>query len=197
MKWWDQMSWCSFFGTLSFKLAFSLFSFTFIQRPFNFSSLSVIRVVSSAYLMLLIFLPGFLIPACTSSSAAFHMMYSVYKLNKQGDNLQLWRTPFPIWSLSVVLWASLIVGKESACNAGDPQFNSWVGKILWRRERLPTPVFWPGEFHGECPWVANSWTQLSNFHSLHCCSMSGSTYCFLTCSRFLRRQESCLVFPNL
>ena len=24
----------------------------------------------------------------------------------------------------------------------------WVGKIPWRRERLPTPVFWPGESHG-------------------------------------------------
>ena len=29
---------------------------------------------------------------------------------------------------------------ESACNSGD-LFDSWVGKILWRRERLPTPVF--------------------------------------------------------
>ena len=29
----------------------------------------------------------------------------------------------------------------------------WVGKIPWRRERLPTPVFWPGEFHGlYAPW---------------------------------------------
>ena len=27
-------------------------------------------------------------------------------------------------------------------------FNPWVGKIPWRRECLPTPVFWPGEFHG-------------------------------------------------
>ena len=27
-------------------------------------------------------------------------------------------------------------------------FDLWVGKIPWRRERLPTPVFWPGEFHG-------------------------------------------------
>ena len=26
-----------------------------------------------------------------------------------------------------------------------PWFNSWVGKIPWRREQLPTPVFWPGE----------------------------------------------------
>ena len=33
------------------------------------------------------------------------------------------------------------VSKESACNAGDPQFNSWVGKICWRRDRIPTPVF--------------------------------------------------------
>ena len=79
------------------------------------------------------------------------------------------------------------VGKESACNAGDPGlipgserstgegigypppyswaslvaqliknlpemwetgFDPWVGKIRWRRERLSTPVFWPGEFHG-------------------------------------------------
>ena len=30
---------------------------------------------------------------------------------------------------------------------------SWVGKIPWRRERLPSPVFWPGEFHGlHSPW---------------------------------------------
>ena len=33
------------------------------------------------------------------------------------------------------------VGKESTCNAGDPGFNSWVRKILWCRDRLPTPVF--------------------------------------------------------
>ena len=28
------------------------------------------------------------------------------------------------------------------------EFSSWVGKICWRREQLPTPVCWPGEFHG-------------------------------------------------
>ena len=33
------------------------------------------------------------------------------------------------------------------------QFNSWVRKIPWKRERLPTPVFWPGEFHRlYSPW---------------------------------------------
>ena len=65
---------------------FSLSSFTFIKRLFSSSSLSAIRVVSSAYLRLLRFLPAILIPACASSSSAFHMMYSAYKLNKHSDN---------------------------------------------------------------------------------------------------------------
>ena len=95
------------------------------------------------------------------------------------------------------------VGKESACNAGDPgsisesrrsaskgighplQYcwvslvaqlvknppamreawvQSWVGKILWRRKRLPTPVFWPGEFHGLYVSWTKSQTRLSDFH---------------------------------
>ena len=34
--------------------------------------------------------------------------------------------------------------KESVCNV-----RYLVGKIPWRREQLPTPVFWPGEFHGQ------------------------------------------------
>ena len=56
----------------------------------------------SAYLRLLIFIPAILIPTCTSSTPAFFMMYSAYKLNKQGDNIQPQRTPFPIWNQSVV-----------------------------------------------------------------------------------------------
>ena len=59
-------------------------------------------MVSSAYLRLLIFLPAILIPVCASSSPAFLMMYSAYKLNKQGDNIQPWCTPFSIWNQSVV-----------------------------------------------------------------------------------------------
>ena len=43
--------------------------------------------------------------------------------------------------------------------------NVILGKIPWRRERLPTPVFWPGEFHGlYSPWVTKSQTWLSDFH---------------------------------
>ena len=39
-------------------------------------------------------------------------------------------------------------GKESTCNVGDLGQIPGVGKIPWRRERLPTPAFWPREFHG-------------------------------------------------
>ena len=59
-------------------------------------------MVSSAYQRLLIFLQAILIPASDSDRPAFPMMYSACKLNKQGDNMQPWRTPFPIWNQSVV-----------------------------------------------------------------------------------------------
>ena len=85
------------FWMLSFKPTFSLSSFTFIKRFFSSS-----YMVSSASQRLLIFLPAILIPACASSSPAFLMMYSACKLNKQGDNMQPWHTPFPIWNQSVV-----------------------------------------------------------------------------------------------
>ena len=64
------------FWMLSIKPTFLLSSFTFIKRHFSSSSLSAIRVESSAYLRLLIFLPATSIPACVSSSPAFLMMYS-------------------------------------------------------------------------------------------------------------------------
>ena len=102
------------FWMLSFKPDFSLASFTFIKRLFSSSSLYAIRVVSSAYLRLLIFLPAILIPACTSSSQAFHMIYSAYKLNKQSDNIQPWCTPFPTWNQSVVPCSALTVASWPA-----------------------------------------------------------------------------------
>ena len=103
-----------FFWMLSFKPTFSLSSFTFSKRLFNSSSLSAIRVVSSAYLRLLIFLPAILIPACVSYSPALLMMNTAYKLNKQSDNIQPWCTPFPIWNQSVFPYPVLT-------------FASWLG----------------------------------------------------------------------
>ena len=117
------------FWMLRFKQAFSLSSYTFIKRLFS-SLLSAVRVVSSAYVRLLIFLPAILIPACASSSPTFHMMYSVYKLNK-GDNIQPWRTPFPIWHQSVVPCPVLTV-------ASWPTFRFLRRQVRWSG----TPVSW-------------------------------------------------------
>ena len=90
------------FWMLSFKSSFSFSSFTFIKRLLSSSLLSAIRVVSSVYLRLLIFLLAILIPVCASSSLAFNLIYSASKLNKQGDNIQPLHTPFLIWNQSVV-----------------------------------------------------------------------------------------------
>ena len=47
----------------------------------------------------------------------------------------------------VLEWASLVAQlvKNVCLQCGRPGFDPWVGKISWRREMLPTPVFWPGE----------------------------------------------------
>ena len=64
-------------------------------------------------------------------------------------------------------------GRESTCQCRRPGFDLWVGKIPWRRERLPTLVFLPGESHGQGAWramvqvVAKSQTQLSTAQKLH------------------------------
>ena len=56
----------------------------------------------------------------------------------------------------------------------EPWFNPWVGEIPWRKDWQPTPVFLPGEFHGQRSlvhgqraivhgiWYSNLW--LINFH---------------------------------
>ena len=75
-----------------------------------------------------------------------------------------------LWQLSSkasILWHLTFPGgsdgKESACNADRPGFNPWVGKIPWRREWQPPPVFLPGEFCGQnnllgySPW---GWKEL-------------------------------------
>ena len=84
------------FWMLNFKPTFSLSSFTFIKRLFSCSSLSAVRVVSSAYLMLLIFLLAILIPACASYGPAF----SWWTLQKS------WISRVTIYSLDVLLFGT-------------------------------------------------------------------------------------------
>ena len=59
-------------------------------------------------------------------------------LGKEEPNFSLFSQSFPCGS----------AGKESTRNVGYLGSIPGLGKIRWRRERLPTPVFRPGEFHG-------------------------------------------------
>ena len=66
-------------------------------------------------------------------------------------------------------------GKESACNAGDLGSIPGLGRFPWRTERLPTPVFWLGEFHGQSmgsqrvrhDWATFTFTNLSAMSLIH------------------------------
>jgi len=50
-----------------------------------------------------------------------------------------------LWTLGLPWWLSW---SRICLQCRRPGFNSWVGKISWRREQLPTPVFWPRESQG-------------------------------------------------
>ena len=63
---------------LRFKPLFPLSSFTLIKRLLSSSSHFAIRVISSVYLRLLVFLPAVLITACDSPSLAFCLMYYAF-----------------------------------------------------------------------------------------------------------------------
>ena len=54
------------------------------------------------------------------------------------------------WGLHLDYGASLVAQMERIClQCRRPGFNPWLRKILWRRAWQPTPVFLPGEFHGQ------------------------------------------------
>ena len=71
-------------------------------------------------------------------------------------------------------WASLVAQPlKNPPVMWETWVDPWVGKIPWRRERLPTSVFWPGEFHElyspksiDCIDCidSKSQTRLSDFH---------------------------------
>ena len=93
----------SFFeGWVSSQLFQSLSPSTRDSLVLSLSLFFSFRVISSAYLRLLIFLLEIFIPACDSSRLAFLVMYSAYKLNKQGDNIHPWCTTFPILNQFIV-----------------------------------------------------------------------------------------------
>ena len=113
------------FWMLSFKPTFLLYSFTSIKRFFSSSSLYAIMVVSSACLRLLIFLLAILIPACASSSPAFLMMYSAYKLNSR----------VTIYSLDVLLFlfgtSLLFMCSSNCCFLIGIQISQEASQVVW------------------------------------------------------------------
>ena len=133
------------FWMLRFKPDF--FTLLFLphqEATYSSSSFSTIRVVSFAHLRLLIFLLAILIPACASSSPAFLTMYSAYKLNKQGDNIQPWCTPFPVWNKSVVpcpvltvaSWPAYRFLKRQVRWSGIPTSLRIFHSLLWSTQRF-------------------------------------------------------------
>ena len=110
------------FLTVEFLPTCSLSSFTFIKRFFSFSSLSAIRVVSSAYIRLLIFLLAVLIPACNSSSLAFRMICS--GLNKVTINCLV----VPFLKLEPV---SCFIQVSNCCFLTHVQVSQAKGKMVW------------------------------------------------------------------
>ena len=137
---------------LSFKPAFSLSSFTFTKSLLSSSSLSAIRVVSSAYLRLLIFLLAILIPACALSSLVFHMMYSAYteKAMAPHSSTLAWKIPWMEEPGRLQSMGWLRVGHDQVTSLSLFTF------MHWRRKWRPTPVFLPGESQGRRSLVSCS-----------------------------------------
>ena len=120
------------FWMLSFKPALSLSSFTsiksFLMRfLFTFChNRGVICISVNWYFSQQSWFQIVLRPASTSSSTSFHMMYSAYKLNKQGANIQPWCTPFPIWNQSIFPCCFLICTKVSQ----EADKTTWYSHLL-------------------------------------------------------------------
>ena len=113
---------------VEFQAIFSLSSFTFIKRLFSSSSLSAIRVVSAAYLRLLKFLPEILIAACASLSPAFLMIYSAYKLNQRGDDIQPFWTIYSFPDLEPVCCS---MSSSNSCFLTCVQVSQEAGQVVW------------------------------------------------------------------
>ena len=101
---WGDGTRCNDLSFLNVKLWANFFTllFHFHQEAFQFLFTLCHKGIVICLSEVIDIPPAVSIPACASSSQGFLMMYSAYKLNKQGDNIQPWCTPFPIWNKSVV-----------------------------------------------------------------------------------------------
>ena len=97
-----------------------------------------------------------------------------FKARYGNDNGRLSRSSEPprkLGSSTPTLGLPLCLRRLRIClQCGRPRFDPWVGKIPWRRKWQPTPVFLPGEFHGQwslvgCrPWGHKEWDTTERLH---------------------------------
>ena len=126
---------------------------------------------------------------------------SRYAVDKKGERhgAKAFMVPFIILVGSVHIglprWLSW---RSIHLQCGRPGFDPWVGKICWRRERLPTPVFWPGEFHGPySPWGCKE-SDTTERLSLSLCfhfQMASNIDCARTCLWIFLKSVTSLLLP--
>ena len=131
---------CLFVCLFCLNPTLSLSSFILIKRLFSSSSLSAIRVLSSTHLRLLMFLLPILISAWNSSSLAFLMKLSVYRLNKQGEQQTVLShsflnlKPIPYRVLTVASWPAYRFLRRSVRCSGIPISLRIFHCLLWSTE---------------------------------------------------------------
>ena len=151
-------------------------------------------MVSSTQLRLSIFLPAILIPACTSSSSAFHMMYSAFNLTKQGDNIKSWCIPFPIWNqsidpclvLTVASWPTYRFLRRQVRWSGIPIFLRIFHSLLWSIqskaliESMKQNRFWNSLAFWMIQWILAIWplVPLPFLNPVWTSASSQFTYCW-------------------
>ena len=99
-------------------------------------------------------LPYFLVkPALTTSDIRHPYLYVSTKSSNifhHNSNIYLLYKVVRAKNYSSIVYLSLVAQMVKIClQCGRPGFHPWVGKILWRRAWQPTPVFLPGESHGQ------------------------------------------------
>ena len=80
---------------------------------------------------------------CSLPGSSVHGIFQARVLEWDAIAFSDTLTYFSIIYKTLPVWLSCY---RICLQCGRPGFDPWVGKIPWRRERLPTPVFWPGEF---------------------------------------------------
>ena len=160
------------FWMQSFKPTFSLFYFTFIKRLFDSSPVSAIRVMSSTYLRLSIFLLGILIPVYVSSSPEFLMMYCAWSDVTQSCptlcdpmNCRIQRSSdHGIFQARVLEWVAISFSRGSSWPRDRTQVSSIAGRhfTVWATREAPRDF--PGKSTGvgwDCYYVSNVSQKLS------------------------------------